>query len=277
VEDIDRIKFKQEMRGPNPPGLARAALLFARQIAYPSLRPSVYLAELDEWTRAVRHRIPAPASALSKVSRLTDYLFGTLNLRGNHLEYDDPRNSFLNEVMARKLGLPISLSVIFIEVGTRLGLKVEGVGLPGHFVVAVRAEAGRYFFDPFHGGGEVTPDDCARLVQESTGHTGDFDPRWLDPAPPEAIIGRMLSNLRNVYVQREAWPEAITVLECLRTAQPDEAEHLRDLGLLHYRSDSPRQAAELFEAYLNKAPNAPDADTVRNSLTLLVDQYARLN
>jgi regulator of sirC expression with transglutaminase-like and TPR domain len=277
VEDIDRLKFKHEVAGPHPPGLARAALLFARQIAYPGLRPSVCLAELDEWARAVRHRTPPHSTILSRVSRLNDYLFGTLNLRGNQADYDDPRNSFLNEVMARKLGLPITLSVIFIEVGTRLGLKVEGIGLPGHFVVAVRAEAGRYFFDPYHGGGEVTPDDCARLVQESVGHSGPFDPRWLNPSPPESIIVRMLSNLRNVYVQRETWPEAIAVLECLRAAQPEEPEHLRDLGLLHYRSSSPRQAAELFEAYLSKAPNAPDADTVRNSLTLLVDQYARLN
>src|SRR6185503_16365025 len=257
VDDIDRLKFKQEVRGPHQPGLARAALLFARQIAYPALRPSTCLAELDEWARAVRARIPAHATVLSRVSRLTDYLFGILNLRGNHLDYDDPRNSFLNEVMARRLGLPITLSVVFIEVGMRLGLQAEGVGLPGHFIVAVRAEAGRYFFDPFNGGREVTPDDCARLVEESVGHTGPFDPRWLNPSPPDSIIVRMLSNLRNVYVQRQTWPEAIAVLECLRVAQPEEPEHLRDLGLLHYRSDSPRQAAELFEAYLTKAPNAP--------------------
>lgn len=277
MQDIDRLTFKQEVRGPRPPGLARAALLFARQIGYPDLQPSTYLAQLDEWARAVRHRLPPNATMLSRVARLADYLFGTLNLRGNPQDYDDPRNSFLNEVMTRRLGLPITLSVIFIEVGSRVGLQVEGVGLPGHFIVAVRAEAGRYFFDPFHGGGEVTPDDCARLVNQALGHPGPFNPRWLDPSPPDAIIARMLQNLRNVYVQRESWREAIGVLDCLRAAQPDEPEHMRDLGLLHYRNDSPRQAAELFEAYLTMAPNAPDAETVRNNLTLLIDQYARLN
>jgi regulator of sirC expression with transglutaminase-like and TPR domain len=164
-----------------------------------------------------------------------------------------------------------------MELGQRLGLPVEGVGLPGHFIVAVQAEAGRYFFDPFNGGAEVTEDDAARLVHDSIGHTGALAPNWMSPTPPRAILVRMLNNLRNTYIEQNNWGQAIAAVEHLGELQPDLPDHLRDLGLLHYRNQSPRRAFSLLEEYLTRAPEAEDANDIRARVAVMLDQYTKLN
>lgn len=274
--DVNASTFKREVRQSDP-DLARAALLYAREIAYPDLRPSHYIAQLDFWADAVQRHLSRTDTILTRVGHLADYMFGDLHFRGNTTNYLDARNSYLNEVMDRRLGLPITLSVIFMELGQRLGLPVEGVGLPGHFIVGVQAEAGRYFFDPFNGGVEVTDDDAARLVHDSIGHTGSLNPDWLNPTPPRAILARMLNNLRNTYIEQQAWDQAISVVEHLGQLQPDLPDHLRDLGLLHYRNQSPRRAFSLLEEYLTRAPNAPDAADIRARVSVMLDQYTKLN
>jgi regulator of sirC expression with transglutaminase-like and TPR domain len=257
--------------------LACAALLFAREIAYPDLRPSTYLAQLDDWAVAVRDRLTPGETVSSQVDQLVRYLFEDLGLRGNSENYGDPRNSYLNEVMSRRVGLPISLSVIFLEVAQRLGLPAEGVGLPGHFLVAVRLPGFRLLLDPFNRGESVSAEEAARLVRQSTGFEGPLQKEWFEPASPEAIVARMLFNLRGVFVQSEAWPEAMAVVQHLIALQPDEADHLRDLGLLHARGGSKRTAAGYLEKYLMRRPEAKDADLIRQSLNGLVEQLARLN
>ncbi len=276
MSDLDHSTFKREVRRERP-GLARAALLYAREIAYPDLQPSLYIAQLDRWADVVQRRLSRTDTVLTRVGHLADYLFGELNFKGNTEDYVDPRNSYLNQVIDRRLGLPITLSVVFIELGLRLGLPVEGVGLPGHFIVGVQAEAGRYFFDPFHGGAEVTEDDAARLVRDTIGHTGALKPDWLMVTPPKAILTRMLNNLRNTYIEKQAWPEAIAVVEHLGILEPDLPDYLRDLGLLHYRNSSPRRAFNLLEEYLTRAPNAPDAEDIRARVAVMLDQYVKLN
>jgi regulator of sirC expression with transglutaminase-like and TPR domain len=159
----------------------------------------------------------------------------------------------------------------------RLGLPAEGVGLPGHFVVAVRLPGERLLLDPFNEGALLTDEAAARLVEQSTGLAGPLRPDWLAPASPQAIVTRMLLNLRGVYVQRESWAKALAVVERLALLQPDEAEHLRDLGLLHFRGGARRQAADLLEQYVLRRPAAHDADLVRRSLAAMLDEMARLN
>lgn len=276
MSDLDSSTFTREIRKTDP-NLARAALLYAREIVYPDLVPSHYIRQLDTWAETVQRRLNQTDTILTRVGHLADFLFGDLNFKGNTADYTDPGNSYLNDVMDRKLGLPITLSVIFIEVGRRLGLQVDGVGLPGHFIVGVQAESGRYYFDPFNGGVEVTEDDAARLVHDTIGHTGALDPNWLAASPPHAILIRMLSNLRNVYIDREIWSLAIATTERLGLAQPDVPDHLRDLGLLHYRNHSPRRAFSLLEEYLTRAPNAADVPIIRARVAIMLEQYAKLN
>lgn len=275
--ELDQSCFENEVRGPRSPSLARAALLFAREIAYPDLRPSAFLTQLDDWAEAVRRRRTPDRSTAARAQQLARFLFDELGLRGNREDYDDPRNSYLNEVMTRGLGLPISLSVIFLEVAARLDIPADGIGLPGHFIVAVRLPEARRFLDPFNGGQAVTAQEAARLVRDTTGFAGPPRDEWFAPAQATAVLARMLVNLRQIYVQREAWPEAMAVVERLRILQPDADEHVRDLGLLHSQDGSLRQSARYLEEYLARRPTAPDAGMVRKSLSATLDQLARLN
>lgn len=277
MAEADLSTFRAEVRGPNSPSLARAALLFAREIAYPDLQPSVYLARLDNWAEIVQWRLSPADSALTRLARLTDFLFNEIGLRGNQDDYADPRNSYLNEVISRGLGLPISLSVIFLEIADRLGLPAYGIGLPGHFIIGVRLQGARQMLDPYHGGATVTLEEADRLVRATSGYTGPFQTEWLNPVPPQVILARMLLNLRGVYLQREDWPAAIAAVEHLRILQPDAPEHIRDLGLLHFRRGELRLAASLLEQYLIREPEAPDAEAIRQTLDALLSQFSLLN
>lgn len=280
MSDVDVSTFQSEVQDGRAPDLARAALLFAREIAYPDLQPSLYLSQLDDWAETVQRRLDPDDSTLTRLACLNDFLFGEIGLRGNRDDYADPRNSFLNEVMARQLGLPISLSVIFVIVARRIGLAAEGVGLPGHFIVGVplpAAEGGWTYLDPFNEGMTVTRADAARLVQDSTGQAGSFQPEWLEPSPPRAILARMLFNLRGVYLGQEDWEHALAVVALLRLLQPETPEHLRDLGLLSIRNDALRLGVDLLEDYLQRQPEAEDAAAVQRTLRTVLDRFARLN
>jgi len=277
MDEIDRSTFKQETSGPGSPRLAQAALLFAREIAYPSLRPSIWLARLDDWASLALPLCPPDGTALDRAQRLAEFLFGEIGLRGNTEAYYDPRNSLLNEVIARGVGLPISLSVIFIEVADRLGFPVEGVGLLGHFVVAVHSEGARYLLDPFHHGALIEDEDLEDLLARATGYVRPVQPEWLQPVAPAAILTRMLFNLREAYVRLEDWPASLATVEQLRILQPESVELVRDLGILQYRKGSLRLASSYLQEYLSRRPDAADAGQVRLTLDALLAQIARLN
>jgi len=276
MTDIDHSTFKAEV-GNESLNVARAALLFARGIAYPDLRPSHYIARLDNWADEASRKMTA-ARSIQRTRQLFEFMFDDVGLQGNRDDYTDPRNGFLNEVIDRGLGLPITLSAIFLELAERLNLNAEGVGLPGHFIVGVYDEEGqRHLFDPFHSGVAVTRDQAIELVRRTAGYTGTINPDWFDSTPPQAIIARMLFNLRGTYIAREAWDETLATLEHLRVLQPNVAEHTRDMGLAYLRKSEPRKAVEMLEQYLVLKPDASDVESIRNSLAPLIDRLARLN
>lgn len=275
---IDESTFAQEVRAAGEQlSPARANLLFTREIAYPKLKPSLPLSQLDDLTEAAARAVGSQPAAPRRALALAEFLFEKLGFRGNRAEYTDPRNSYLNEVLTRRLGIPISLSVVYLHVGQALGLPVQGIGLPGHFIVAIQSPGQPTYLDPFNGGLMLTRDDCLRLVSQATGYQGSFNPRWLAPTPPRDIVARMLNNLRSFYTQMEDWPLAIRVLQRLRELQPDEPGHLRDLGMVYYKDGSLRRAAECLNEYLALAPNASDIDAVRQSRNLLWDELSQLN
>lgn len=279
MTDLDQTTFAEEVGAADtrsPLSAVRANLLFAREIAYPELRPSACLRQLDDLAEAAA-RVIGGGDGSARAQALAEFLFQEQGFHGNRTEYDDPRNSFLNEVLARRLGLPISLSALFVHLGQQLGLPVQGVGMPGHFIVGVTAPEGARYLDPFHGGAPLTREQCLELVRQATGYQGRFDPRWLTPTPPRDIVARMLNNLRNVYSQAEDWSHALRVIERLRELQPDEPTHARDLGMVLYRNGALRRAAESLTEYLARAPSAKDADQVRQSRDLLWDELARRN
>ena len=180
-------------------------------------------------------------------------------------------------MLERRLGLPISLSVVFLHLAERLGLPATGIGMPGHFIVSVQGEAGPVYLDPFNAGRRLTVAECAELVQGAMGPAASFDPAWLNPTPRRDIVARMLNNLRGFYVSVEDWGMAIGIMERLLVLQPDEASHVRDLGVLHYRNGAVRRAAELLAEYLVLRPGASDAEAVRQGRDRLWEELARLN
>ncbi len=275
---LDGTRFKAEVRaaGENL-SPARANLLLAREVAYPDLRPSAALAQLDDLAAAARAHVPAQAEYLDQALALSEWLFGQQNFRGNTGDYADPRNSYLNEVLERRVGIPISLAVVFLEVAERLGVPAQGIGLPGHFIVAAAGDDAPVFLDPFHGGRELSRGDCAQLVRQSAGYTGPFEEQWLAPTPPRAIVARMLNNLRAFYVSVEDWPLAVKIVERQHALQPGVSIHLRDLGILLYRSGAFRQASAMLNEYLTREPHAPDVAEVRQGRDRLLEELSRLN
>jgi regulator of sirC expression with transglutaminase-like and TPR domain len=278
MADIDLTTFKAEVRRAGETlSPARANLLLAREIAYPDLRPSDYVIRLDDLAVAGGAALAGYTTPETRGLALAEFLFHSVGFRGDSHDYTNPRNSYLNDVLEQRAGLPISLSVIFLEVARRLRIPAAGVGMPGHFIVSLESAESPLYLDPFHGGMTVTRADCERLVSQSTGYPGTFDPRWLAPTPPRDIVARMLNNLRNFYVQAEDWPHAIAVVERLRTLQPRINSHWRDLGLLHYRAGAYHIASDFLDQYLAREPDAHDAQSVRQSRDKLLDHLTRLN
>jgi regulator of sirC expression with transglutaminase-like and TPR domain len=268
--------FRRELER-SPIDVPRAALYFAREIAYPDLDTGLYLALIDQLIKWAREVIPPAKSVPAQASVLGDLLFGRFGFQGNAADYTDPRNSFLNEVLDRRLGIPISLSVIYIAVAQGLGLEARGVGLPGHFIVSLQTEAGPLYLDPFHQGSILSIEDCAELVYRTTGYQGEFRTEWLEPAVPRQILVRMLANLRNTFVQRADWRNALATLEHLRVLEPDHPEHLLDLGLIHHQHGSLRRAASYYEQYLNRAGNQPGYEEVLKTFQAVTRRLAEMN
>jgi regulator of sirC expression with transglutaminase-like and TPR domain len=280
MREIDQSTFAAEVAEAGEAlSPARAGVLFAREVDYPDLRPSQVIVQIDDLADQARSAVTGQANAQEAGLALARFLFEAQGFQGNSLDYSDPRNSYLNDVLERRLGIPISLSVLYVEIGRRLGLPVAGVGMPGHFIVSVADDAGGepLYLDPFNGGRTLTVEDCRKLVQRSTGFAERFDPDWLLPTPPRDIVARMLNNLRGFYLSVEDWPMAVAVLERLQALQPAVSAHWRDLGVLHYRNGQFQKASALLNEYLAREPNAPDVESVRQGRDKLLDELGRLN
>jgi regulator of sirC expression with transglutaminase-like and TPR domain len=270
------LSFREEVH-QTPLDVAKAALCFAQEIAYPRLEVVRYLDALDSLVVSARQAIPAGLSHTEQAVSLAEFLFVQEGFRGNHSEYHDPRNSFLNDVLDRRLGIPISLSVIYLHIGLRLGYPVSGVGMPGHFIVCVRGREGSILLDPFNGGVILKPEDCIQLVRQATGYNGAFDTSWLRSTKPAEILARMLNNLRGIYIHREDWQEAVAVVERLRIIRPESADLMRDLGLLFYHQGSLRRSIGMLDAYLRQSPDAADASQIRDCIRFISKELASLN
>ena len=248
----------------NAPGtsLAQAALVIAR-IEYPRLDPEQYLAMLDAMgdsaRRAVERAIDAAGSSstLCCIKAVNRHLFEDLRFVGNRDRYEDPRNSCLNEVLDRRTGIPITLSVVYMEIARRAGLQVEGVNFPGHFLVRCpegRARpGGGLIIDPFHGGALLSEHDCRVLLQRHVGSEVAFSKSLLAPTTRPQIIVRMLLNLKRIYVHMRSFPQARDVTELLLAMTPSALSELRDRGLLAYHLNDVTGALRDLQTYLKLA------------------------
>jgi regulator of sirC expression with transglutaminase-like and TPR domain len=234
--------------------VAEAALWIAAE-EQPGLHPAPWLDRLDELGEHVRPRLRGVRDELDRLDVLTEFLFLEEGLRGNSENYYDPRNSYLNEVLHRRLGIPISLAVVCIEVGKRAGVPLEGVGFPGHFLLRL-ARHPEVVVDPFDQGRILTVDDCQEMLSKVTRGSVDFDPALLRPVGPRQILQRMLNNLRGIYLHRGEHEKTISVLDRLLLLDPEDPGPLRDRGVLHIRWGDPERGVEDLEAYLTAADGA---------------------
>jgi regulator of sirC expression with transglutaminase-like and TPR domain len=254
--------------------LARASLLLACE-EYPALEVDRYLERLDTMAEGVRGRLGD--SAASVVAALNRVLFEEQGFRGNKLEYYDPRNSFLNDVLDRRTGIPITLSTVYIAVGRRAGASVEGVGLPGHFVVRVSTPAGDALVDPFNGGAVLTEEDCQERLDRIYGGRVKMAAGMLAPCPARAVLTRTVRNLKAIYVKAEDHERALRTAELLVLLLPGETEEIRDRGLVYASLECYALAAADLETYVAKNPQAPEADQLRARIAELRHKAARLN
>jgi len=250
--------------------LARAALAIAR-IAYPDLDPAPYLRQLDDLAAAVRPRLYPQASPEAAVTELAGYLFGECGFRGNQEEYYDPRNSYLNDVLERRTGIPITLSLVLIETGARLGLGIEGVGFPGHFLVRVAGSRGPLLLDPFYGGRPIGERELLARYRTFVGSDAPaLPPDALATTGTPAILTRMLRNLLRAYLDQKDHAHALAAADLLLVLVPDSADEVRVRGLLYEHLECFGAALGDFRRYLELAPEAPDAERIRERVARLV-------
>jgi len=274
--DPSLAEFAAEIRRPEPEiDLSRAALLIARA-EYPDLDLRRYLLQLQELADGASSEEWA-GSPLKRLHRLRRFLFEEQRFRGNDAEYYDPQNSFLNDVLDRRLGIPITLSLVFMEVGRRLALPVEGIGLPGHFIVGFEAGEERILLDPFNGGAILTPEGCQAVVSRVIGRPVTLEPGHFLPVTKRQLLSRMLTNLKAAYFKREDWEKALRILDRLLVLDPDAPGEERDRGLVFAKLGKFRAAIALWERYLRREPEGPDAQSVRENLRQVRHALAALN
>jgi len=256
--------FHDLLRGPDATvDLARAALAVAR-IEYPELDERRELARLD--ALAARVGAGRRSEARATLERLRRFLFDEEGFRGNADEYYDPRNSCLNDVLDRKLGIPITLSVLTMEVGRRVGLDIVGVGLPGHFIVSATIDSRPVLLDPFHGGVVLTPSSAADVAARAVGRPVKIEEAHWAPCPRRQIVVRMLRNLKTIYARRSDWDRALGVIDRLLLIDSETPMHLRDRGTVLVKAGRLWEGAAEWESYLNRYPSVPDAEAFRREL-----------
>jgi len=254
--------------------LARASLLVACE-EYPRLEVEDYLERLDGMAGALRGRMGiSPEAAVASINRV---FFEEQGFHGNTEEYYDPRNSFLNDVLDRRTGIPISLSTVYIAVGRRAGVGVHGVGLPGHFVVRVSTAGGEALVDPFNGGALLTPQDCQERLDRIYGGRLRMVAGMLAPCPPRALLSRTVRNLKAIYLKAGDHERALRTAELLVLLNPEAPEERRDRGLILATLECYGLAAQDLETYVAAVPVGTEADQLRLKIADLRLKATRVN
>ena len=264
--------------------LARACLLIAAD-AYPGLDVDGYLGEIERLAARLRGRLPKDGGPEDRVAALNRFLFDDLGYSGNAGNYYDPRNSYLNEVLDRRTGIPITLSVLYLEIGRRIGLDLVGVSFPGHFLVRLRLRGAILVLDPFSGGEAQSEADLRERLQRvipegaAGGVPVDALPldQFLEPAGKRQILARLLRNLKGIYRDAHKPQRLLEVLNRMLVVAPEAHGELRERGLLYQSMECYRAALKDLQDYSALEPEAPDIDEVRAKLVELSAQCARLN
>jgi regulator of sirC expression with transglutaminase-like and TPR domain len=248
--------------------LDRAAFAVALD-EYPNLDLQVYLQKLDSLAASAEVLAGEDRAPVNVIEGINEVLFVQEGLRGNAADYFDPRNSFLNEVLDRKLGIPISLSVIYMEVAKRMDFPIQGVGFPGHFLVKHVGGDHEMIIDPFNLGKILTLNDCQDLLDRVHSGGAQVNASMLQPMGKRAIITRMLYNLKGIYTEKEKYQKAISIIDKILLLNPSTPSELRDRGLLYMQTSLFAKALADLESYLATALVPSDRTNIENHIKML--------
>jgi regulator of sirC expression with transglutaminase-like and TPR domain len=247
--------------------LAEAALLIART-EYPELDLPRHLARLESMAGQIT--TDPGRSDIGNILALNEFLFEREKFSGNEDEYDDPRNSFLNDVLDRKKGIPITLSLVYMELARRNGLPVWGVSFPGHFLVKYAADSGEIIIDPFNQGAVMTRQDCDERLKSNFGEDAEFRSEFLDAATNKQILSRMINNLKGTYFRRRNYPRVLRMIEMGQAIDPGSREELRDRGMVHLLMGHYAEArADLTTCAALSPPDDPGLKEINTALARL--------
>ena len=258
--------------------LLETALLIARD-EYPDLDADLYDTLVQSHAEHLRHEIGTIEPWPLKMAAINRHLFEELGYSGNHDEYYDPRNSYFNQVLDRRLGNPISLAMVQMGVARRLGIPLDGVSFPGHFLVRLPVDGGLLVMDPFNGGRPLAVEELRERARPHLGQTPDDSVllQILNPAPHRAILVRVLRNLHGVYAEAAQWDRAARSADRVLKISPEQPEALRDRGLAYLNMDYQHGARHDLARYLQLAPEAADAGPMRERLVELNTSKSRMH
>ncbi|HMB56057.1 MAG TPA: SirB1 family protein [Arenimonas sp.] len=259
--------------------LLDTALLIARD-EYPQLDAAAYSAAIQGYAETLKPMLSGDIDLPAKLTAINRYLFDELGFAGNNHQYDDPRNSYLNEVFDRKLGIPISLAVVQIELTRRLGLPLDGVSFPGHFLVRLPVDDGILVMDPYNKGRPVSAEELKERASPHLGGHAPDDTQLLEilaPATHRMILARMLRNLKGLYQESTDWERVARTADRLLKIAPDTLDAWRDRGLAYRELGYTKGAREDLTHYLQAVPNAEDEEAVRAALVEISGTRSRLN
>ncbi len=241
------------------------ALLLAKE-KYPDLNADLYRERIDEFARRAHLRIGNVSGAKQVIQGLSQYLFEEEGFRGNSSDYYHPANSFFNDVLDRREGIPITLSIFYIAVGRRLGLPLRGVGFPGHFMVRYDDDKTHFFVDCFYRGKILTEEECRHRLEQMYGEQFPFRPEFLEASPHRDILLRMLTNLKIIYMMRKEFGMSLQMLNHFLLFSPFGTEEIKERGLIHYHLECFGPALKDLESYLERAPRAEDRPVIEECI-----------
>lgn len=270
-----RALFSQLVQKPEEDlELDRAALYLAGE-EYPEIDVPSHLAQLDAFAAQVSQRVTRGTAPAGLALAVADYLFHELGFHGNSGRYYSPENSFLNRVLETRTGIPITLSLLFLEVARRLGLRCSGVGLPGHFIVGLDY-TGEYL-DPFNAGAPLSSEDCHALVDRMSAGSLEWTDQFLEPYTKRDILFRILNNLKAVYIQGREYTKAVGAIQRMSFIRPGLPSLYQEQAWCHAEQQEYRLAIETLEAYLQEADSPDDSKEVKDQIRGLWSTLSRLN
>ena len=243
--------------------------LLVSTLEYPEINIDEELASFTQLESVLSRRIQSNSSLLQKLNEISDYFFSELRFSGNAKNYYDHKNSFINEVLNRRQGIPITLAIVYMEIASRLGIDVAGIGMPGHFLVRASDETEIFYIDVFDNGTVLSKDECEKNFNDHVSAPFTWDDRYLSPVDDKYIVVRLLRNLKYIYLSEGKSKQAYKVMDLIVGLEPDNVFEIRDRGMIGFRVGHQRQSIDDLKRFLKKEPVGRSAVEASSVLELL--------